>query len=209
LETASPPIEVKTSPAIRLPVPRVQEGDVARGVTGAGHDLETADPLAREKAPGPAAQLRPVALQLPLHNLLAGVDAGVDVAQRDVHALAEPGSQLVDGPDVITVTVGEGDAGDGCAGPRGGADQPVRAARQCRVHEREAISLADKVGVDEAHPRELNEIVRDGGGFHRAIEAHTSLIRRSQTCETRARCSPSCAYTTPEPRNPLVASAGE
>ena len=68
---------------------------------------------------------------------------------------------------MIAVTVGEGDPPDLAARGLRGCDQIVGGAAECRVDEREAVILADQVGVHEAIPSQLNEILVQCAAVHR------------------------------------------
>jgi hypothetical protein len=67
---------------------------------------------------------------------------------------------------VIAVPVGESDPPDLAAGGLRGCDQLVGGAAERRVDEREAIILANQIGVHEAIPSYLNEILVQRAAAH-------------------------------------------
>src|SRR5581483_7198611 len=141
-------------------IARVEEGDVPGCVPWRGDDLEAADAVTRpEEDAGQRLQRRPRARQLPLDDMLAGVDPRVELRHVHLDLVAEPFAQLVEGADVVAVPVRKRDPRDRPAGRRGSLDQVARAARQRRVDEREAALLAHEVRVDEPRACELDEVL--------------------------------------------------
>ena len=141
---------------------------MTRRVAGARDDLEAPDPVARGQADvGRGGQLGPAPGELALHHLLAGVDAGVELGHQHLGGIAELTLELIHRPDVIAVSVGEGDPADRRAGRVGGGDQRLAGARHGRVDQREPVVLADEVGVDEAVAGQLDQSVVERGGLHR------------------------------------------
>jgi len=76
-----------------------------------------------------------------------GEQAGVAGADGDVDGAEEVG-ELVEGADVVSVSVGEEDAGDGSAEGAGGVEDGCGGAGDAGVDEGEGVGLADEVGVD-------------------------------------------------------------
>ena len=139
-------------------------GAVAR----AGDDLEAPDAVARREADvRRPLHLRPAAGELALDDVLAGQDAGVELAEQHLHVGPELLLQALDRTDVIAVPVGEGDPADLAARGLRGPDQVVGTPAERRVDEREAVIFADQVGVHEAIPSQLNEILVQCAAVHR------------------------------------------
>jgi hypothetical protein len=147
-------------------VARVEERDVTRRVTGAGDDLEAPDAVARrEPDVGHGLQRRPASGHLALDDLLARVDAGVELRHQHLDP-GQPLLQRVERADVVAVAVRQHDAPDRAAGLLRGRDQVVGCAAERRVDERDPVVLAHEVGVDEAQPRQLRQVRGDEGALH-------------------------------------------
>src|SRR5690349_23735602 len=121
--------------------------------------LEAADAVAGlEEDIGLGLELRPGARKLVVDDVLAGVDARVELGHRDLDVAVQQTAELVERADVVAVAVGERNAPDPATGLLRRVDQRLAAARDGRVHEREAVVLAHEKRVHEAQPRELDQI---------------------------------------------------
>src|SRR5436309_8236721 len=97
-------------------------GSVAR----AGNDLEAPDAIARGKPDvGRCLQREPAAGKLSVNDLLPRVDARVELGHEHLDRAAEALLERVERADVVAVSVGERDPGDGSAGCTSGVDQVV------------------------------------------------------------------------------------
>ena len=161
---ATPPSDVNASPAISVPSRLVEEGDVAGRVAGRGDHLQRADPLARlEQAGRPGRRSRVAAAHLCVGRL-AGIRGHVlleqaRVAARDQHlSVGQRRRQVVEPAHVVAVGMGERDPHDRRPQSVGrGQDRPRAALADGGVDQREAVLLADQVGVDEAEAGDARE----------------------------------------------------
>ena len=141
-------------------VARVEEGDVARGC-GRGSGRPRGCRRGRRRASrtsGPVRSFGQLPGSLPSTTFspawIRASSSGISTS----HRVAEPLLQRVERADVVAVAVRQRDPADRSAGRGRGGDQRVGGAAERRVDEREAVVLADEVGVDEAQPGELDQV---------------------------------------------------
>ena len=118
---------------------------------------------------GDGLELRPAPGELAVDDLLARVDARVELGHEDLDGVAELLAERVERADVVAVAMRERDPADRATGRLGRLDQRVGRAAGGRVDEREAVVLAHEEGVDEAEARELDEVRGDDVVFIASI----------------------------------------
>src|SRR6185312_4583068 len=106
------------------------------------------------------------ARQLALDDRLAGEDAGIHVGHEHLNRPAQPLLQRIERADVIAVAVRQRDPPDRLARFLRGSDQRPGASAERRVDQREAVLLANEVGVDETPTGQLRQVLREYCGPH-------------------------------------------
>ena len=122
-------------------------------------------------------------------DAFSGVNARVELTEQHLEDRTEPLTQMVDGPDVVAMSVRQGDPPDRPAGRTGGGDQCIGATRQRRVDERQPVILADEVSVDESKARELDEVLGQRLGAHgqsapaRSVDLYSRVGGATVVCD--------------------------
>ena len=112
-------------------------------MAGARHHLEAPDAIAGLKPHvGNGAQLGPAASELAVYDLLAGVDAGVDLRHQYLDTRPERRLQLIQRPNMVSMPVGQGDSLDGSTRLTSGFDQRRAGPGNRGVDESEPVVLA-------------------------------------------------------------------
>jgi hypothetical protein len=143
------------------------EGDVARTVTWRGNNFEAANRFAAGQASVRwSLHLRPTARQPALDDLLAGEDASIKLAHRNLNVRTESILEGVKRADVVEMAVSESDPLDLAARLRRGCDQTIGGSAERRINERKAIVLAHEVGVNRAKSGDLKQVIAKLGGPH-------------------------------------------
>lgn len=140
---------------------------MTRAVTWRGDNFEAADRFAAGQASVRyCLHFRPTARQLALDDLLASEDASIKLANRYLDIRTESILKGVERADVVEMAMSESYAFDLAARIRGGCDQVIGGPAEHRVDEREAIVLADEVGVNRSESGELEQVITKLGGPH-------------------------------------------
>jgi hypothetical protein len=149
----------------------VAEGDMTRTVTWCGNNFEAADYFAAGQARVRyCLHLRPAARQPALDDL-TGENASVKLAHRYRDIRTEPVLKTVERADVVEMTVRECDPLDLAARLGGGCYQPIGGSGERRINEREAIVLANQLGVDRSKSGELQQVIAKLGDPHGSLIA--------------------------------------
>ena len=99
----------------------------------------------------------------PRNDLLPGEDASIKLAHRYLDVRTESIFKRVERADVVGMAVSESDPLDPPARLRGSPDQGIGGPAERRINEREAIVLADEVGVDRPESGELKQVIIELG----------------------------------------------
>jgi hypothetical protein len=89
--------------------------------------------------------------------MVARQQARLTLRDRDLDT-GQPCRQRVQRPGMVGMGVREDDARDRPPEPFGRGQNPVGAAGEHGVHQRQAVILGDEIGVDKAKPRQPGQV---------------------------------------------------